>query len=140
MSLYLMTPYGRYLARRRMWDRLAEDQWSEESNRVYFPVDLKSDDQGYTLTALIPGVKSEDLNVQVLKDTITIQGEIRNERDEDANYILSERPSGKFNKVIHLPDEVDSAKAEASLKDGIFTLFIPKVEEARPKQIKVTVK
>ena len=140
MSLYLMTPYGRYMARRHMWERLAEDQWNEESNRVFFPVDLKSADDGYTLTALLPGVKSEDLNVQVVKDTVTIQGEFTNERDENANYILQERPSGKFHKVIRLPEEVDAGKAEANLTDGVFTLFIPKAEEARPKVIKINAK
>ena len=138
MSLYFMTPYGRYVARRRMWDRMAEDQWNnEETNSVYIPVDLKAADDGYTLSALLPGVKSEDLNVQVVKDTITIQGEIQTERDENANYILMERPGGKFHKTIHLPEVVDAGKAEASLKEGVFTMFIPKAEETRPKVIKI---
>jgi HSP20 family protein len=103
-------------------------------------VDLKAGDDGYTLTALLPGVTSDDLNIQVVRDTITISGELKNERSENDNYILMERPSGRFNKVIRLPEEVQADKADAALKDGVLTLFIPKAEEARPKTIKITAK
>jgi HSP20 family protein len=51
---------------------------------------------------------------------------------------LAERPSGRFCKTIDLPEAVDSNKAEATLKDGVLTLFVPKAEHARPKTIKVT--
>jgi HSP20 family protein len=135
-----MTPYGRYINRRRMLDQMAQEENTVQSGRVLFPVDLKAGDDGYTLTALLPGVTSDDLNIQVVRDTITISGELKNERSENDNYILMERPSGRFNKVIRLPEEVQADKADAALKDGVLTLFIPKAEEARPKTIKITAK
>lgn len=137
MSFYWMTPYGHYVNRRRMMNQMAEE--TEQRGRIVFPVDLKSDEDGYTLTALLPGVTSEDLNVQVVRDTITIAGELKNERDEKSTYLLMERPSGRFNRVINLPEEVQADKAVASLKDGVLTLSIPKAEEARPKTIKINV-
>lgn len=137
MSFYWMTPYAHYANRRRMMNQMAEA--TEPHSRVVFPVDLKSDEEGYTLTALLPGITSDELNVQVVRDTITISGELKNERDEKSTYLLMERPSGRFNKVINLPEEVQADKAEASLKDGILTLSIPKAEEARPKTIKINV-
>jgi HSP20 family protein len=140
MSFYFMTPYGRYINRRRMLDQMAQEENTVQSGRVLFPVDLKAGDDGYTLTALLPGVTSDDLNIQVVRDTITISGELKNERSENDNYILMERPSGRFNKVIRLPEEVQADKADAALKDGVLTLFIPKAEEARPKTIKITAK
>lgn len=137
MSFYWMTPYGHYVNRRRMMNQMAEA--TEQHSRVVFPVDLKSDEDGYTLTALLPGITSDELNVQVVRDIITISGELKNERDEQSTYLLMERPGGKFNRVINLPEEVQSEKAVASLKDGILTLSIPKAEEARPKTIKINV-
>lgn len=141
MSFYMMTPYGRFINnRRRMLDQMAQEESAAQVGRVLFPVDLMASEEGYTLTALLPGVSSEDLNIQVVRDTITISGELKNERDEKDTYILMERPSGRFNKVIHLPEDVQADKADASLKDGVLTLYIPKAEESRPKTIKINAK
>ena len=136
----VLTPYGRFMARRRMMDRMMDDEWEDESNRVIFPVDIRADDDAYVVTALLPGITAEDLTIQVVNDTLTIQGVLANDRDEHAAYILQERPSGKFCRVINLPESVDSNKAEADLKNGVLSLRIPKAEEARPKTIKITTK
>lgn len=136
----VLTPYGRYLSRRRMMDRMMDDEWEDESNRVIFPVDIRADDEAYVVTALLPGISSDDLTIQVVNDTLTIQGVLNHDRDEKAAYILQERPSGKFCRVINLPEPVDSNRAEADLKNGVLTLRIPKAEEARPKTIKITTK
>lgn len=136
----VLTPYGRFMARRRMMDRMMDDEWEDESNRVIFPVDIRADDDAYVVTALLPGITAEDLTIQVVNDTLTIQGVLGHDRDEHAAYILQERPSGKFCRVINLPESVDSNKAEADLKNGVLSLRIPKAEEARPKTIKITTK
>ena len=75
-----------------------------------------------------------------MNDTVTIAGEIKLDREENDSFIVRERPSGRFMRILRLPEEVDSAKVEASLKDGVLTLNIPKAEVARPKTIKVLAK
>jgi HSP20 family protein len=139
MSLFITsTPNQRSLARRRMWEQLLTDESKREQFQVAFPVDVRSNEEGYILNAFLPGVTAEDLDIQVVNDTITIQGEIKVERKEDEHYLLSERPSGKFKRTIELPDELDSDKAEAELKNGVLTLSVPKSELAKPRKIKIS--
>ncbi len=140
MALYLTNPYTRMMAHRRMFNRMMNDESSGEGARVAFPLDVKDSDEAYEITAMLPGVAADDLSIQVVADTLTIQGELKAENDEQANYLLRERPVGRFMRTLRLPEPVDSAKVDASLKDGILTLHIPKAEEARPKTIKVNVK
>lgn len=137
MSIYWINPYARRMARRHWMERMAED-WQEGQGQVFFPADVLVSENGYTITALLPGVQADDLNIQVVDNRVTIQGNLKNDRQENDEYLLAERPSGRFYKTIDLPEAVDSNQAEASLKDGVLTLFVPKAEHARPKTIKVT--
>lgn len=138
MTLYFThTPF----VTRRPWTR----RWMEEDVRdscgdLFIPVDVKAEDEAYVLTAVIPGVRAEDLNIQVINETVTIQGEIKVERSDEDRYLLNERPTGRFNRVITLPDSLDAARSEADISNGILTLRIPKSEEAKPKSIKVVAK
>lgn len=126
---------------RRPWaHRWMDPEVQESQSDLMIPVDIRVDDDGYTLTALIPGVTAEELNIQVVNETVSIQGEIKNLRNENDRYLLSERPSGQFNRILTLPDELDAAKAEADITNGILTLRIPKSEYAKPKSIKVVAK
>jgi HSP20 family protein len=106
-------------------------------NTVSFPVDVKVENEAYVLEAYLPGVQLENLNIQVVNDTVTIEGELKNSPKEDETYLLQECQSGHFSRSLTLPDELDTSKAEASLKDGVLTLKLPKVEAALPKTIKV---
>ncbi|MCX8024753.1 MAG: Hsp20/alpha crystallin family protein [Thermanaerothrix sp.] len=136
MMMYMRMPYGRWMMRRWL-DRAMNEEWPEESPTVWVPVDVRANDEGYEITALVPGVKPEELQIQIQDNTVTLQGELKAEHDEKATYILQERPYGRFMRVIHLPDELDSAAADASLKDGVLTLRVPKAAAARPRTIKV---
>ena len=139
MALYVTTPYHRMMNHRRMFNRMMNDEWSGDTARVAFPLDVKDSNEAYEITAVLPGVSADDLNIQIANDTLTIQGELKVESDEQATYLLRERTAGRFIRSLQLPEAVDSAKVEASLKDGILTLRVPKAEEARPKSIKVNV-
>lgn len=101
------------------------------------PVDVRLDDETYVITAVAPGVKAEDLKIEIHDDVLTLRGAIRQDVPEDASYLLQEMPQGEFCRSLRLPDPVDAAKAEARLTDGVLTLRLPKADEARPKQIKV---
>jgi HSP20 family protein len=135
MTLYL-TPYGRKMMRQMM--RTLSDY--DTTSDLVFPVDVKAEDDGYVITALIPGVTAEDLSIQMVNETITLQGEMKVEREEEDRYLQREIPSGRFTRVITLPEQVESARAEASLENGILVLRVPKAEELRPKTIKITAK
>lgn len=138
MTVYIRTPYGRFPRYRNM-PRFPE-QWEMEESQVYFPVDVKEIDDNFTISAMLPGLKAEDIEIQIVNETVSLKGEFKDAVDEKATYILQERPSGKFCRTVTLPDTLDAAKAEAKMENGILTLVIPKAEEAKPKTIKVTSK
>lgn len=137
MNFYIHNPYGQMMSRRHMWNRMMNNEWEEAPARVTFPIDVKDNEEAYEILALLPGVTADDLNIQIVNDTVTIQGELKAATDETDTYLVRERPTGRFMRVVRLPEVVDSAKVEASLKDGVLTLIVPKAEEARPKTIKV---
>ena len=138
MTLYI-TRIPRFS--RRPWEqRWVEPEPRESYCDIVIPVDVKAEEDAYLISAFIPGVSAQDLNIQVVNETVTIQGEIKVIRGENENYLLSERPSGRFNRVLTLPDQLDASKAEADISNGILTLRIPKSEEAKPKSIKVVSK
>lgn len=100
-------------------------------------VNIREEDDAYILSSLVPGLKAEDLNIQVLEDVVSIEGEYK--ADEDVQYLLSELPQGSFRRALRLPAAIDAEKVEAKIADGVLTLTLPKAESARPKKIKVAV-
>lgn len=139
MSFYI-SPFNHRT--RRMIERMLDTEWPEidRSPNIFFPVDIKTEEEAFVITALLPGIKAEDLNIQVVNETVSIQGEMEADKSENGNYLMQERPSGKFCRTLTLPEPLDFSKAEAQLTNGVLTLRIPKAEEARPKTIKVITK
>jgi HSP20 family protein len=100
-------------------------------------VNVRDEEEAFVLSALVPGLKAEDLNIQVLEDVVRIEGEFQaNEED----YLLRELPNGSFRRVLRMPSEIDANKVEAKIADGVLTLRLPKAESALPKKIKIAVK
>lgn len=116
--------------------RLARAQADNRRTDVHIPVDVIADDDGYTLTAFLPGVNAEDVKIEVLEDVISISGELP-AVDEDASYLLRERPSGAFSRKLRMPTILNAAKAEAEVVNGVLSVRVPKAEEAKAKQIKI---
>ncbi len=103
-------------------------------------VDVNEDAQRIELTFDLPGVKQEDLDIQVDKNVLTLRGARKIERKQDKEYAQRyERVTGSFSRSFTLPQTVDVEKIAAQLKDGVLTLTLPKKAEAQPKQIKVSV-
>jgi HSP20 family protein len=101
-------------------------------------VDVKADDEAYTISALVPGIEADEINVEILKNTVSIRGEFNeDEENEKDKLLVSELPVGRFRRELTLPTAMDSSKADASLKNGVFTLRVPKAEVDRPKVIKI---
>jgi len=136
MSLYSYNPSSRFM--RRMLETIFNDQnYNSESYDVFVPVDVKAEADAYVITAIVPGIQAEDVNIRIVNTTVSISGELPSGRDDKGNYLLAERPSGKFQRMITLPDQLSAAKTEASLENGVLTLRVAKAEEAQPKMIKV---
>jgi len=104
-----------------------------------FPLlNLTEDKDKYYVRAELPGIKSEELDIQVTGKTVSISGERKiAEEDSEAKYHRKEREAGRFSRVISLPGEIDAGKVEASLTDGMLTVTIPKAEAAKPRQITI---
>jgi len=98
------------------------------------PVYIHDEDSAYVLKAFVPGLKAEDLNIQVLDDVLSIEGEFSQHEGE---ALMSELPAGAFRRSLRLPVTLDAEKAEAKIENGVLTLRVPKAESARPKVIKV---
>jgi HSP20 family protein len=126
MTFYLHPYPYRQLARRAVQNR-------EQS----LSINIREEEDAYVLSALVPGLKAEDLNIQVLEDVLRIEGEYK---AEERNYLVRELPAGSFTRTLRLPSVIDADKVEAKIADGVLTLTLPKAESARPKRINITTK
>ncbi|MGD0613419.1 MAG: Hsp20/alpha crystallin family protein [Anaerolineales bacterium] len=127
---YFFTPYPYRQARR--W-ALAQDDRHDFS----LPVNISEKEDRFVLTALVPGLKAEDLNIRILDDVVTLTGEFKADENE---YVLRELPHGSFSRTLRLSAPLDAEKAEAKIAAGVLTLHLPKAESARPRIIEVKAK
>lgn len=101
-------------------------------------LDVAEDTTQYTITAALPGVKGEELEITLDKDVLTIKGHMQQEEErEGVRYHLRERRYGSFSRSIRLPENVNAEAIEASHENGIVTIAIPKAEAVKPKRISV---
>lgn len=101
-------------------------------------VDIYENDDQIIVKADLPGVEKKDIHVDVKNDVLTIRGERSSESEsKKQNYYRRERTLGKFERSLTLPSEVDTEKINASYKDGVLKIEIPKPEGQKPKQITV---
>lgn len=107
--------------------------------RAWMPaVDVKETDDAVTVYVELPGVTKDDIDVSLHENVLTVSGERHFERDEKKeNFHRVERAYGKFSRSFRLPANVNGTKVDAKFKDGVLTLELPKVEEAKPRQIKI---
>ena len=140
MSLSLYRPFRLS----EMMDRMFDDNMFGPHSVGGFgiPLDVFVTDEDYVIHAVVPGLRAEDLNVEVNDNTVTIQGEIvpPEKTADKANCLLQEIRYGKFSRSLAISGEIDGAKAEAHVENGVLTLRIPKAEAAKPKVIKVKTK
>jgi len=139
MTLYVRNPEMVAEARRRMMRKMIENSFNAE-RVLSFPMEMKSANDEYTLTGMLPGLSADEVNIQFNNGLLTIEGEYQDIRDENAEYLFSELPVGKFSRSIEIDDPIVPDKIEASMKDGVLTIRIPKAEEAKPKSIKIIAK
>lgn len=102
-------------------------------------LDVKEDEKSYTVRADIPGVKKEDIQIDVDANAVTVRAEMKQEKEEkkDEKVIYSERSYGMVSRSFSLPSEVDEKAAKAEYKDGVLKLVLPKKANGGGRRISV---
>lgn len=145
MPLKRWDPFREMITLREAMDRLFEESFvrptvTPRRMRGTLAVDVRETSDAFVISASVPGLKPEDLNINVVGDTVTLSGEINEEAGEEGSYIHRERRFGPFTRTLTLPTPLNPDKAEAIIENGVLTLTLPKAEEAKPKTIKIKTK
>lgn len=108
------------------------------SSGVFPAVNITEDKDNYYVRAELPGMKADEIDLQVEARNLGISGERKiHSEGENVKYHRREREAGKFARVIELPGEIDADKVDARMVNGVLSLTIPKAEAAKPKQITI---
>jgi HSP20 family protein len=136
------SPFGEMLSLRQAMDRLFEDSFIRPGalgdGTSPLALDVYSTDDAIVVEAALAGVKPEDVDIQLLGDTLTISATSASERSADeGGYVYREIKRGSFSRSLTLPGGVNADQASASFDNGMLRLSIPKADEAKPRQIKI---
>lgn len=105
---------------------------------VFPAINLTENKDHYYVRAELPGMKSQEIDIQVAGRNLSISGERQIQSEgENARYHRREREAGKFSRIISLPDEINADKIDAHLLNGVLTVTVAKAEAVKPKQITV---
>lgn len=145
-SIVRWNPLREMAAMQNVMDRVFEETWRpffDEGGAALNPValDLHEDDQQYTVTTELPGVKADDIHIKLDGDYLVIEGEIPEQvtEHEGQRSLIKERRYGRFSRRLRLPQPVDSDKVSATYDSGVLKLTLPKTEAVQPRQIPVRV-
>jgi len=148
MDIIKYQPFPEMLSLRQAVDRLFEDSivrpsrlFSAFGEATVPAIDAYQTENEVVVKAAAPGLKADDISIDITRDTLTIKGECKTQEEvKKEDYLCREMRYGSFSRSITLPSGLQTDKAEATLEDGTLTLTIPKAEETKPKTIKVVAK
>ncbi len=131
-------PFSELGELRSRFDRLFDD-WPDGHERAWTPaIDVVREEDHLVLRADMPGIKPEEVKIEVEDDILRVSGEHRESKEEkDKNYVRRERRHGSFSRSMALPAGVDARKIKAKTHDGIIELTIPLPKEAKKEPVKV---
>ena len=137
----------RFEPQRAMWQEMSRLQ--EEMNKLFSrsnqpvangfpPVNLWISQESAVVTAEIPGLTADDLDIAVVGDTLTIQGVRKAEElDNDSSYHRRERTNGRFMRAIQLPFRAEPDEVSASYRNGILNITVPRAQADRPRKVQI---
>ena len=140
----------RRFRRPSIWQEM--DQLQREMNRLFdatskgrvftapsYPsINIWTNDDGQLISAEMPGVNPEDIDIDVTGDALSISGERKSDEvAKEANYHRRERSYGSFSRTVQLPFIVDTNKVEANFKNGVLMISLPRAEADKPKKITI---
>jgi HSP20 family protein len=139
------SPFGELMTLRQAMDRLLDDDYrpfrgmSGGPDGPALPLDVTTSEDAVTIEAALPGIKPEDVDITVENGTVRISGKTADERKADeGSYVLQEIRRGSFSRTVTLPNGLEPDKAKATFEHGILRLEIPKAEQLKPRQIKIS--
>ena len=133
-------PFEALLNMQRALDRSRLSDWighSTSSHGSYPPVNVFQQGDDLVVTAEIPGVKKEDLEISIKRNQLRISGKKEIKLDDNMSIHRRERSAGNFDRTFNLPLEIESDKVKAELQDGVLALFLPRAEKDRAKTIRI---
>jgi len=141
MTLMRWSPWNELENMNRQLGRLLDDSHldvARDAGQWAPPVDIKETDDALLVQAELPGIEKKDVRLEVKDGVLTLSGERRYEKDvKEENVHRVERAYGQFSRSFSLPRNVDADKVEATMKDGILKVTLPKRESAKPKEIAI---
>lgn len=138
MAMELWDPFHDMLTVRDAMNRMFQEGFARPGQGM-LPLDITETDAAFEVQATMPGVKPEDVQITVQGNTLSIRGQTTSEEEhKNQNWITHERRSGSFARTVSLPDPVKADGAKAEFENGVLKLTLPKAEEARARQIKVS--
>ena len=122
-----------------LFDQFFNRTGDESSSAVWAPqTDLVETDERFELRLDVPGLSTDDIDINLQNGTLTVSGERTSERTgEGEDYVRVERAFGTFHRSFTLPDAVDHKRIEAAYEDGVLSIHVPKTEESTPRQIEI---
>lgn len=144
MSMERWNPFREMDAMRQAMDRWFDDRFQggapgQQPHILSVALDVHETEDGYLLEASLPGIKAEDIDVNVEGETVTLRGQTQSteERKEGKNYLYRERRSGSFYRSIRLPEPLDAERVEATLDHGVLKVKLPRLAQAKNRKIQV---
>jgi len=144
MSVVRWDPFRDFLAMHNEFDNLCSRDWAPVRKSVAAspdwvpPVNVRETEKQFLFSFEVPGVKKEDITLEIIDDTLTVRGERHQEDEQKKEGALRiERRYGKFTRSFTLPVNVNASEAKASYKDGVLEIALPKAEAPKAKQIEI---
>jgi len=143
-ELKTWSPLDRLASIRDEMDRLFDFTWPTRDSGLFSgwspALDVHDEKDNLVVQVELPGMKKDEIDISLHDGVLTVSGERKSEREQkEGETFRSERFFGKFQRSVTLPAQVDGDKVQATYKDGILIVSLPKAEAAKPKQIAVGV-
>jgi len=141
------SPFSELVTLRQAMDRLFDEPFfrpvtgSTGNDSGNVALDVRTTKDALLVEAALPGVKPEDVDITIENGTLAIRGETSAERadkDDDGRWLVREIGRGSFVRTVSLPNGLEPDKAEATFENGVLSLRIPKAEQVKPKQIRIS--
>jgi HSP20 family protein len=140
MVIRMRDPFATLAAIQRAMDNSMGSDWfgtRTAGGGAYPPVNVFSEGEDFVVVAELPGVKKQDLDVEVRADTLRIKGKKTVAEDAKASVHRRERSAGDFDRTLTLPAQLDAGKVSADYRDGVLTVRLPRAEHERPRTVTI---
>lgn len=133
-----LSPFGRLFDDWFGFGRIPTGMLAEMDRVIKPALNVVEGEHSFTITCELPGVAKDDVSITIEDGVLTLAGEKKREEEhKDKSWHRIERAYGSFQRQMTLPKGVDGDKADATFKDGVLTIELPKTEQAKPKTLKV---